>query len=135
MSHANVLMSPKPQVNDGTRPREHLLQHPPLPVRPTIDQRSWLSSGGSAEPVLALLAGLGWPVMDTHEGDVHCTSPDGLVYVGWLPEDPSAWRRGIVWRIQVRPSAGPPWAQEFGATTPSEAFAGFLAALIANPGH
>ncbi|MEV0537943.1 DUF317 domain-containing protein [Kitasatospora sp. NPDC050463] len=64
---------------------------------------------------------------------MHCTSPDGRVYVGWLPEDPGAWQRGIVWRIQVRPADAEPWTQEFGVHTPSEAVAGFLAALIATP--
>ncbi|MFF2954072.1 DUF317 domain-containing protein [Kitasatospora sp. NPDC057965] len=107
----------------------------PVPVRPTVEQRSWLSSGHSAEPVLDLLSDLGWPIVTTPDGDVHCTSPDGRVYVGWLPEDPAAWRRGIVWHVLVRPSDSASWAQEFGTATPSEAVAGFLAALIANPTH
>ncbi|MFJ7275442.1 DUF317 domain-containing protein [Kitasatospora sp. NPDC098663] len=107
----------------------------PAPVRPSAEERSWLASDHSAEPVLALLSGLGWPMVDTPEANVHCTSPDGRVYVAWLPEDPGAWKRGIVWRIQVQPTGADaaPWTQEFGVHTPSEAVAGFLAALIANP--
>ncbi|MGW3179530.1 DUF317 domain-containing protein [Kitasatospora sp. NPDC001119] len=107
----------------------------PAPVRTAAHDRSWLSSDHCAEPVLALLSGLGWPMVDTPEANVHCTSPDGRVYVGWLPEDPGAWQRGIVWRIQVQPTGADatPWTQEFGIDTPSEAVAGFLAALIANP--
>ncbi|WP_329553697.1 DUF317 domain-containing protein [Streptomyces sp. NBC_00696] len=53
----------------------------------------------------------------------------------WLPEDPTAWQRGIVWQIQVQPTEGEPWVQEFGLHTPSEAVAGFLTALIATPGR
>ncbi|MEV7121182.1 DUF317 domain-containing protein [Kitasatospora griseola] len=102
----------------------------PATVRPAVEDRCWLSSDHYAEPVLALLSGLGWPIVDTPEANVHCTSPDGRLYVGWLPEDPSAWRRGIVWRVQVRPADAEPWTQEFGIHTPAEAVAGFLAALV-----
>ncbi|MFJ9841714.1 DUF317 domain-containing protein [Kitasatospora sp. NPDC101155] len=105
----------------------------PTPVRPTAEDRSWLSCDHSAEPALTLLDGLGWPMVDTPEANVHCTSPDGRVYVGWLPEDPGAWQRGIVWRIRVQPADADAWTQEFGIHTPSEAVTGFLAALIANP--
>ncbi|WP_327073936.1 DUF317 domain-containing protein [Kitasatospora purpeofusca] len=102
----------------------------PATVRPAVEDRSWLASDHCAEPVLALLVGLGWPTVDTPEANVHCTSPDGRVYVGWLPEDPGAWQRGIVWRVQVRPADAEPWTQEFGIHTPAEAVAGFLTALI-----
>ncbi|MEU4588404.1 hypothetical protein AB0F92_41225 [Kitasatospora aureofaciens] len=54
----------------------------PTPVRPTAEDRSWLGSDHSAEPVLTLLDSLGWPMADTPEANVHCTSPDGRVYVG-----------------------------------------------------
>ncbi|MFF3069205.1 DUF317 domain-containing protein [Kitasatospora sp. NPDC057936] len=105
----------------------------PAPVHTAAQDRSWLSSDHCADPVLALLGGLGWPMADTPEGNVHCTSPDGRVYVGWLPEDPGAWQRDIVWRVQVRPADADPWTQEFGIHTPSEAVAGFLTALISVP--
>ncbi|MGF1425492.1 DUF317 domain-containing protein [Kitasatospora sp. LaBMicrA B282] len=107
----------------------------PAPVRPAAEERGWLSSDHSAEPVLALLSGLGWPIVDTPEGNVHGTSPDGRVYVGWLPEDPGAWQRDIVWRIRVQPADAKAWTQEFGIHTPAETVAGFLAALVANPAH
>lgn len=105
----------------------------PTHVRPTVEDRSWLSSDHCAEPVLELLGALGWPIVDTPEDNVHCTSPDGRVYVGWLPEDPGAWQREIVWRVRVQPADAEPWTQEFGIHTPSEAVAGFLAALVAVP--
>ncbi|MFE4357851.1 DUF317 domain-containing protein [Kitasatospora sp. NPDC056800] len=107
----------------------------PAPVRPIAEERNWLSSDHCAESVLSLLGGLGWATVDTPEANMHCTSPDGRVYVGWLPEDPGAWRRGIVWRVQVRPDHADAWTQEFGLHTPSEAIAGFLAALVADPIH
>ncbi|MFF8725916.1 DUF317 domain-containing protein [Streptomyces sp. NPDC015171] len=52
--------------------------------------------------------------------------------VGWLPEDPSAWQRNIVWHVRVQPADGDAWIQEFGLHTPSEAVAGFLAVLVTN---
>ncbi|MEU6172741.1 DUF317 domain-containing protein [Streptantibioticus parmotrematis] len=107
----------------------------PAVVRPAVEERSWLSSDHCAGPVLELLDALGWTIVDTPEANVHCTSPDRRVYVGWLPEDPTAWSRDIVWRVQVTPGHAEPWVQEFGLYTPSEAVAGFLAALIACPGR
>ncbi|WNZ11991.1 DUF317 domain-containing protein [Streptomyces sp. 11x1] len=104
----------------------------PAVVRPAVEERAWLSSDHCASPVLELLGGLGWAIVDTPEANVHCTSPDGRVYVGWLPEDTAAWKRGIVWQVRVCPSDAEPWIQEFGPDTPSEAVAGFLAALIAS---
>ncbi|MFF3750536.1 DUF317 domain-containing protein [Streptomyces sp. NPDC002018] len=65
-------------------------------------------------------------------GQRHCTSPDRRVYVGWLPEDPSAWKRDIVWQVRVVPAGGEPWVQEFGPDTPSVAVAGFIAAVAAH---
>ncbi|MFJ9988082.1 DUF317 domain-containing protein [Streptomyces globisporus] len=58
--------------------------------------------------------------------------PRRLCHVGWLPEDPSARQRNIVWRVRVLPADGDAWVQEFGIHTPTEAVAGFLAALITN---
>jgi hypothetical protein len=67
-------------------------------------------------------------------GNVHCTSPDGRVYVGWLPEDNSAWRRGIVWTVRATPveADAAPWMQEFGPDVPSRAVTGFLEALTSD---
>lgn len=107
----------KPQVNEGTVPHEHAQQPPSRPLRPAIEERSWLSSDHSAEPVLELLGALGWPIVDTPEANVHCTSPDGRIYVGWLPDDPGAWQREIVWRVRVQPANAQPWTQEFGLHT------------------
>ncbi|MEE1845330.1 DUF317 domain-containing protein [Streptomyces sp. NPDC088190] len=102
----------------------------PAVVRPKADARHWLSADHGAGPVLDLLGALGWAFVDTPDANVHATSPDGGVYVGWLPEDPSAWQRNIVWHVQVQPANGDARVQEFGLSPPSEAVAGFLAALV-----
>ncbi|MFI5662275.1 DUF317 domain-containing protein [Streptomyces sp. NPDC051684] len=99
-------------------------------VRPAGEDAHWLSSDHCATPVLDLLSALGWAIVDTPEANVHATSPDGRVYVGWLPEDPAAWKRNIVWHVRVQPTDGDAWVQEFGLRTPSEAVAGFLTALV-----
>ncbi|MHC5907820.1 SPDY domain-containing protein [Streptomyces sp. S6] len=104
----------------------------PAVVRPVVEERHWLSSDHCADSVLGLLTTLGWAVVDTPEANVHATSPDGRVYVGWLPENTTAWKRGIVWQVRVQPTEGDPWVQEFGLHTPSEAVAGFISALVAH---
>lgn len=106
----------------------------PLPatVRPVVENRRWPASDYCAGPALDPLDALGWAIVDTPEANVHATSPDGRVYVGWLPEDSAAWKRGIVWQIRVQPSEGEPWVQEFGIHTPSTTVAGFIAALVAH---
>jgi hypothetical protein len=98
----------------------------PAPATSSI----WPVSDHSAEPVLDLLSTQGWSLVSTPEANVHATSPDGRVYVGWLPEDPDAWSRHIVFCVHVTPAEGPDWIQEFGLDTPSVAVAGFLSALI-----
>ncbi|MFD7121064.1 DUF317 domain-containing protein [Streptomyces sp. NPDC059922] len=104
----------------------------PALVRPAVKDRRWLSSDHCAGPVFDLLDALGWAIVDTPEANVHATSPDGRVYVGWLPEDTTAWKRDIVWQVRVQPTEGDPWGQEFGLYTPAEAVAGFIAALVAH---
>ncbi|MER5972261.1 DUF317 domain-containing protein [Streptomyces sp. NPDC002055] len=104
----------------------------PAVVRPAVEDPHWLSSDHCASPVLDLLDTLGWTVVDTPEANVHAMSPDGRVYVGWLPEDPTAWTRGIVWQIRVQPTDGDAWVQEFGFHTPAEGVAGFITALVAH---
>ncbi|RDL04416.1 uncharacterized protein DUF317 [Streptomyces sp. HB202] len=85
----------------------------PAVVRPAVEDRHWLSSDHGAGPALDLLDALGWAIVDT-------------------PEDPSAWQRNIVWHVLVQPADGDAWVQEFGLHSPSEAVAGFLAALVTN---
>ncbi|MFI2354579.1 DUF317 domain-containing protein [Streptomyces anulatus] len=104
----------------------------PAVVHPSVEDRCRLSSDHCASPVLDLLDALGWAVVDTPEANVHATSPDGRIYVGWLPEDPGAWKRDIVWQVRVQPTEGASWVQEFGLHTPAEAVAGFIAALVAH---
>lgn len=101
-----------------------------VPTPPPAAEPIWPVSDHSAELVLNLLSARGWSLVSTPEANVHATSPDGRVYVGWLPEDPGAWSRHIVFRVHVTPAEGPDWIQEFGVDTPSVAVAGFLSALI-----
>jgi hypothetical protein len=106
----------------------------PTLFRPVVAQRPSLAGDGSAEPVLSLLSERGWALVDTPEANVHCTSPDGRVYVGWLPEDPTAWRRAVVWTVRATPTEADakPWVQEFGPDVPSRAVAAFLEALTSH---
>ncbi|MFC4036148.1 DUF317 domain-containing protein [Streptomyces polygonati] len=101
---------------------------------PVVTERPSLAGDGCADPVISLLSERGWAIVATPEANAHCTSPDGRVYVGWLPEDTAAWRRGIVWTVQATPAEGDaePWVQEFGPDVPSRAVAGFLEALISH---
>ncbi|MEE4543651.1 DUF317 domain-containing protein [Streptomyces sp. V4-01] len=103
----------------------------PALFRPVVVQRPSLAGDGSAEPVLSLVSERGWAIVDTPQANVHCTSPDGRVYVGWLPEDFAAWQRHIVWTVRATPAEPDekPWVQEFGLHVPSRAVAAFLEAL------
>ncbi|MFU2337590.1 DUF317 domain-containing protein [Streptomyces albidoflavus] len=98
--------------------------------RTSREDLNWPTTDHSAGPVLELLTDLGWAIVETPEANIHATSPDGRAYVGWLPEDPAARKRDIVWHIRVQPIEGAAWSQEFGTNTPSEAVAGFLGALV-----
>jgi hypothetical protein len=103
----------------------------PVPFfRPVVAERPSLSGDGCADPVLGVLGERGWNIVATPEANVHCTSPDGRIYVGWLPEDPAAWRRGVVWTVQATPEEADPWVQEFGPDVPERAVAAFLEGLI-----
>jgi hypothetical protein len=96
--------------------------------------RDWLVGGGIGNPVTDFLLGKGWSVVSDDLANVHCSSPDGRVYVGFLPESPDNYQRRILWRVSVSATGGGiGWTQTFGSETPSEAIAGFLAALIATP--
>jgi hypothetical protein len=134
--HVNVRVSRKTPGQKGDEPLvEHLAAALSVPVRNTAGQ-DWISADHTAEPVLALLDSLGWSAVSTPEANVQCTSPDGHAYVGWLPEDPTAWERGIVFRVRVAPTdGGTPWEQEFNTDTPAVGVSGFLSALLADPAH
>ncbi|GFE25715.1 DUF317 domain-containing protein [Streptomyces nigrescens] len=98
----------------------------------TLGERDRLLDRHCAEPVISLLSRQGWGVVADADGNVHCSSPDQRVYVGFLPEIPAA-ARGELWRIVVnRPNGTAAWQQTFG-DVPAQAIAGFLAALIASP--
>jgi hypothetical protein len=126
----------KQQVNEGPH---HAMSTTitllPATIRTATEHPGWLTTDHCATPVLDLLGRLNWAITETPDANVHCTSPDGRAYVGWLPEDPTAWARGILWTVRVQPTDAPAWTQEFGPATPAEAVAGFLAALIAASTH
>jgi hypothetical protein len=128
--HANVRVSGKPAGQPGLVRHEHVRQPPAHQRSPGVEEPDRLSPDHNANAVLELLNTLGWAVVATPDANVHATSPDGRIYVGWLPEDPAAWQRHIVWRVQVGPDHGNSWTQEFNPDTPSGAVAGFIAALV-----
>ncbi|MFF7702802.1 DUF317 domain-containing protein [Streptomyces lydicus] len=75
----------------------------------------------------------GWDVVSDPDCNVHCSSPDQRVYVGFLPESPAA-ACGELWHSTSRGrTAQPGWHQSFGPDTPAQAVAGFLAALLSSP--
>ncbi|WP_236241513.1 DUF317 domain-containing protein [Streptomyces sp. CC228A] len=96
--------------------------------------REWLLDCHCAGPVVELLKARGWEVISDPYANVHCTSPDQRVYVGFLPETKEAASHGELWHIQVKDTDGEvAWTQTFGSNVPAQAVAGFLAALIAFP--
>lgn len=90
-------------------PNHGRLCRPPAGRRPPLGRKPLLALPDyCAGPVLDFLDALGWEAADTPEANVHATSPDGRVYVGWLPEDTAAHNRGIVWHVRVKPAEGGP---------------------------
>ncbi|MBP5936726.1 DUF317 domain-containing protein [Streptomyces sp. LBUM 1476] len=83
-------------------------------------------SGHDVSTVFDLLATHGWSVVSTPEANLHATSPDRNIYVGWLPEDPDARSRDVVFRVHVTAEDGTTWTQAFGIDTPPAAVACFL---------
>lgn len=105
---------------------------PELP-QPALGVREWLRECHCAGPVTDLLHGQGWDVVTDPDCNVHCSSPDRRVYVGFLPESREA-ARGELWHVHVTDKNGTTaWRQTFGPDTPAQAVAGFLAPLIAFP--
>ncbi|MFI2369875.1 DUF317 domain-containing protein [Streptomyces sp. NPDC018833] len=100
---------------------------------PALGEREWLLECHCARPVTDLLKDQGWDVVTDLDCNVHCSSPDRRVYVGFLPESREA-ARGELWHIHVTAKDGTTaWHQALGPDTPAQAVAGFLAALIAVP--
>lgn len=105
-----------------------------LATRPTTIEREWPTDCHCAEPVLRLLDSQGWSIVDDPFANVLCTSPDGNVRVGFLPETVEAAVHDVLWRIEVNAGTqGGGWTQSFHSGTPALAVAGFVAALIAAP--
>ncbi|GLF95542.1 DUF317 domain-containing protein [Streptomyces yaizuensis] len=95
--------------------------------------RDWPRGCGCAGPVFPFLEAHGWTVITDPDANVHCTSPDGGMYVGFLPEAPAA-RHGDLWHIRTLNTDGEPvWQQTFPDGIPPQAVAGFLAGLLATP--
>lgn len=105
---------------------------PQLPL-PALDDREWLLECHCTGSVTDLLHDQGWDVVTDLDCNVHWSSPDRRVYVGFLPESREA-ARGELWHIHVMDKDGTTaWRQSFGPDTPAQAVAEFLAALIAFP--
>ncbi|KUN95423.1 hypothetical protein AQJ67_35735 [Streptomyces caeruleatus] len=115
----------------ATTPFRPLAELPP----PALSEREWLLECHCARPVTDLLKDQGWDVVADLDCNVHCSSPDRRVYVGFLPESREA-ARGELWHIHVTDKDGSAaWRQTVGPDTPAQAVAGFLGALIASPTH
>ncbi|MEU1306563.1 DUF317 domain-containing protein [Streptomyces shenzhenensis] len=107
------------------------VSHTPTMLPPAAPvEREWLLECHCGGPVTDLLKSQGWDVVSDQDYNIHCSSPDQRVYVGFLPESPEA-ARGELWHIHVKANDGvTAWSQTFGPNTPARAVAGFLAALI-----
>ncbi|WP_328549854.1 hypothetical protein [Streptomyces sp. NBC_00366] len=57
---------------------------------PALGEREWLLECHCARPVTDLLKDQGWDVVVDLDCNVHCSSPDRRVYVGFLPESREA---------------------------------------------
>ncbi|MCC3771723.1 MULTISPECIES: hypothetical protein [Streptomyces] len=77
-----------------------------LSTAPHAGEREWLTGDGCAEPVIDLLRGQGWSIVSDDLANVHCGSPDGRAYVGFLPETPDAFHNDVVWRVSVSAPRG-----------------------------
>lgn len=109
------------------------LQVPAERPHSPFGNHEWLLDCHCAGPVVDLLHNQGWDVISDPYANVHCSSPDQRVYVGFLPETEEA-ARGELWRVEVKNTDGAvAWSQTFGSGVPAQAVAGFLAALIAFP--
>jgi hypothetical protein len=96
-----------------------------------MEGERWIKGAGTPYPVLDLLVADGWSIVLDHRADVHAASPDGQVYVGYLPESPDT-RLGDLWHITVESTPEKRgWEQVFGTEVPAEVIAGFVAALLA----
>lgn len=113
----------------ATAPFQPLAEFPPH----ALGEREWLLECHCARPVTDLLKSQGWDIVTDLDWNVHCSSPDRRLYVGFLPEGQEA-ARGELGHIHVTDKDGTTaWRQTFGPDTPAQAVAGFLVALVAFP--
>ncbi|MEU9122839.1 DUF317 domain-containing protein [Streptomyces sp. NPDC048506] len=82
-----------------------------------LGEHEWPLDCHCADPVTDLLNNEGWDVVSDTDCNVHCSSPDQHVYVGFLPERPAA-ACGELWHIHVQGKNGTTgWRQSFGPDT------------------
>ncbi|MYV97316.1 DUF317 domain-containing protein [Streptomyces sp. SID3343] len=115
-------------------PTTSLLRDAPAPGRADAAfARTWILGAGNPYPVLDLLAEAGWQIVLDHRADIHCASPCGRVYIGYLAESPHA-KINDLWHITVEGHHDiPGWEQTFPDDVPSEVVAGFVNALLNTP--
>jgi hypothetical protein len=97
---------------------------------PVLARTPLLVSDHNPTALLDMLRDRGFSLIDTPDCNVHALSPDGRLYIGWLPEDEAAWKRGIHLTVQATPIGATPWTQEFGDHTPMTAVTAFVTALL-----
>ncbi|WTW93447.1 DUF317 domain-containing protein [Streptomycetaceae bacterium NBC_01309] len=96
-------------------------------TRVTVPVR--LAGAGEADTVLGALEG--WHVLDDTAGHRLLEHPDGGLFVGFLPERPGGYQPDAVWEVTAYASPVDGhhlWKAVFGAETPPEAIAAFIAA-------
>ncbi|GAA4947650.1 hypothetical protein GCM10023205_04510 [Yinghuangia aomiensis] len=99
------------------------------PAAPVATDR-WIRGAGTPYPVFDLLVVDGWTLVLDDLADMHCASPDGRVYVGYLAASPRP-RPGDVWHVSVEAADGlPGWEQTFHRDVPAEVIAGLVHALL-----
>lgn len=99
------------------------------PAAPGTTDR-WIRGAGTPYPVFDLLVADGWTLVLDDLADMHCASPDGRAYVGYLAESPRP-RLGDVWHLSVEGADGlPGWEQTFQRDVPSEIIAGLVHTLL-----
>jgi hypothetical protein len=67
------------------------------PATPGAPDR-WIRGAGAPYPVFDLLVADGWKLVLDDLADMHCASPDGRAYVGYLAASPRP-RLGDVWHL------------------------------------
>ncbi|KNB53476.1 DUF317 domain-containing protein [Streptomyces caatingaensis] len=92
--------------------------------------REWPIGPGQATRVLAQFDAEDYHFVVDDRADVHVSSKDGRLYLGYFPEGRPG-TDGEGWKIAVTGTADVPgWAASFEPETPAELIAAFVAAVI-----